>query len=188
MSDLGDTQLQIRPTAAAELLVSSDSFFPRSHELIITTTDKVYSWTRNCVTEIFSSRSGGIVAAKKTRNGRELLAIADSQILVLHDIKQGMKQSYRLKGTEVGTILLSLSSREMLILFSRAAYVFSSMPKRANASTLPRVCRMLFKPILSIQQNFSTRYIHIHLPLKYLRYLRIWNYFFLPLRIHPLST
>ena len=170
MSDLGDTQLQFRPTASAELLASSDSFFPRSHELIITTTDRVYSWTRNCVTDIFSSGSGGIVAAKKTRNGRELLAVADSQILVLHDIKQGMKQSYRLKGTEVGTIQLPLSSREMLILFSRVACVFYGMPKRANASTSLRVYRMLFKPIPSIQQASSTRYIHIHLPPKYLRY------------------
>ena len=103
MSDLGDRQL---PATAADLPASPDLFFPRSHELIITTTDRVYSWTWKGLTELFSSGSGGIVAAKKTRNGRGLLAIADSQILVLHDVKQGMKQSYRLKGTEVGTIQL----------------------------------------------------------------------------------
>ena len=51
--------------------------------------------------EIFRSGSGGIVAAKKTADGAGLLAVADSEVVLLHDIKKGMQKSYRLKGTDV---------------------------------------------------------------------------------------
>ena len=54
------------------------------------------------MTELFHSGSGGIVAAKKLSGDDDgSLAIADSQVVILHDIKKGMQKSYRLKGSEV---------------------------------------------------------------------------------------
>lgn len=79
----------------------SPSSFPPSLQAIVTTARGVYSWTRDGVQEIFHSGSGGIVAAKKTCGAGGLLAVADSQVVLLHDVKKGMQQSYRLKGTEV---------------------------------------------------------------------------------------
>lgn len=82
---------------------SIELLFPRSHHLVITTTRGVYTWGRNGVNEIFRSGSGGIVAAKKAQNGSSLLAVADSQVVVLHDTKKGMQKSYKLKGSDVCT-------------------------------------------------------------------------------------
>jgi hypothetical protein len=79
----------------------SPSSFPPSLQAIVTTARGVYSWTRDGVQEMFHSGSGGIVAAKKTCGTGGLLAVADSQVVLLHDVKKGMQQSYRLKGTEV---------------------------------------------------------------------------------------
>ena len=77
------------------------SSFPLSYHLIVTTTRSVYAWDMNGVTELFRSGSEGIVAAKKLSGLSEMLAVADSQVVVLHDINKGMQRSYRLKGSEV---------------------------------------------------------------------------------------
>lgn len=76
--------------------------FPPSNRLIITTTKGVYIWDVYGISEIFRSGSEGIVAAKKIASGREMLAVADSQVVVLHEVSGGMQRSYRLKGSEVG--------------------------------------------------------------------------------------
>ena len=76
--------------------------FPPSNRLIITTTKGVYIWDVYGISEIFRSGSEGIVAAKKIASGSEMLAVADSQVVVLHDISGGMQKSYRLKGSDVG--------------------------------------------------------------------------------------
>lgn len=75
--------------------------FPPSNRLIITTKKGVYIWDVYGITEIFRSGSEGIVAAKKVANGSEMLAVADSQVVVLHDINRGMQRSYRLKASDV---------------------------------------------------------------------------------------
>ena len=75
--------------------------FPRSHHLIVTTAKGVFTWSSHGVKEIFRSGSEGIVAAKKASNGSGLLAVADSQVVVLHDVNKGMQRSYRLKGSDV---------------------------------------------------------------------------------------
>ena len=83
---------------------SADNFvFPKSHHLVITTVKGVYTWSSRGITEIFRSGSAGIVAARKATNGSGLLAVADSQIVLLHDINKGMQRSYRLKGSDVST-------------------------------------------------------------------------------------
>ena len=85
--------------------------FPPSNRLIITTTKGVYIWDVYGISEIFRSGSEGIVAAKKIASGREMLAVADSQVVVLHDISGGMQRSYRLKGSDVGAFLSASPSK-----------------------------------------------------------------------------
>lgn len=75
--------------------------FPSSHHLIVTTAKSVFTLGSHGVTEIFRSGSKGIVAAKRASNGSDLLAVADSQVVVLHDINRGMQKSYRLRGSDV---------------------------------------------------------------------------------------
>ena len=74
---------------------------PSSYQLLVTTSRGVFSWTSSGLCEIFRSGSGGIVGAKKICGNEDLLAVADSQVVVLHNVKAGMQQSYRLKGTDV---------------------------------------------------------------------------------------
>lgn len=84
------------PRLQGEVVVA----FPPKHRLIVTTTKGVYTWDTQGITQIFHSRSEGIVAAKRVASGSEMLAVADSQVVVLHEINGG-KKSYRLKGSEV---------------------------------------------------------------------------------------
>ena len=76
--------------------------FLLSKRLIITTKKGVYIWDAHGITEVFRSGSEGIAAAKKIVIGNEMLAVADSQVVVLHDIGGGLQRSYRLKGSDVG--------------------------------------------------------------------------------------
>lgn len=73
---------------------------PTRH-LIVTTTKGVFTWGNHGVKEIFTSGSGGIVAARRVRNGSSLLAVADSQVVILHDTRKGMQKSYKLRGSDV---------------------------------------------------------------------------------------
>lgn len=79
--------------------------FPPSNRLLITTKKGVYIWDAYGIAEIFRSGSEGIAAAKKVVFGNEMLAVADSQVVVLHDISGGLQRSYRLKGSDVGVSL-----------------------------------------------------------------------------------
>lgn len=78
--------------------------FPASHQVIVTTARGVYAWTSTGVEELFHSGSGGIIAATTASDNKELIAVADRQVVVLHDVKNGMRQSYRLKGADVSTL------------------------------------------------------------------------------------
>ena len=79
-----------------------DAFaFPPRHRLMVTTKKGVYMWDVDGVTEIFRSGSEGIVAAKRVTSGSEMLAVADSQVVVLHEPNDRVHKSYRLKGSEV---------------------------------------------------------------------------------------
>ena len=75
--------------------------FPPEHRLVITTTKGVYIWDVYGLTEIFRSGSEGIVAAKRVASGGEMLAVADSEVVILHEFNGGLQKSYRLKGSEV---------------------------------------------------------------------------------------
>lgn len=73
---------------------------PTRH-LIVTTTKGVFTWGNQGVKKIFASGSGGIVAARRVKNGGSLLAVADSQVVILHDTRKGMQKSYKLRGSDV---------------------------------------------------------------------------------------
>ena len=75
--------------------------FPQHYRLVITTTRGVYLWDINGINQIFRSGSEGIVAAKKLEHGTDMLAVADSQFVVLHEINGNTQKSYRLKGSQV---------------------------------------------------------------------------------------
>ena len=70
---------------------------PTSHHLVVTTTGGVYAWNNQGVIKMFLSDSDGIVAAKKVKGASELLAVADSQLVILHDYSRGTQHSYKLR-------------------------------------------------------------------------------------------
>ncbi|KAL6716699.1 hypothetical protein ACLMJK_006267 [Lecanora helva] len=90
--------------------------FPSNNKLIVTTTKGVYSWDGVAVSELFHSGSKGIVAAKKLTNEKDMLAVADSQVVVLHNTKGEPQRTYRLKGSE-GQIRLLRYAKESNKLF-----------------------------------------------------------------------
>ncbi|QDS68927.1 hypothetical protein FKW77_008361 [Venturia effusa] len=74
--------------------------FPLDHHLVITTERHVLSCDQSGLHKIFQSGSRGILAAKEARDGSGTLAIADSHVVVLHQVDRGLERSYRLKGTD----------------------------------------------------------------------------------------
>ena len=77
---------------------------PVGYQLIVTTKNCVYSWDQTGVTELFKSETGGIVAAKKLSGDGETLAVADSQVVVMHNNQRGRHRTYKLKGSEVWSL------------------------------------------------------------------------------------
>lgn len=75
--------------------------FPTNHHLIITTPQGVYTYGHHGVTEIFNSGSESIVAAKRASHGPKILAVADHQVVYLHDVRKGIQKSYVLRGEDV---------------------------------------------------------------------------------------
>ncbi|KAL8688453.1 MAG: hypothetical protein Q9218_005644 [Villophora microphyllina] len=74
--------------------------FPSDQHLIVTTARGVYTCGSHGITEIFRSGSNGIVAAKRASNGSGILAVADDQVVILHDVRRGMRRSYRLRSAD----------------------------------------------------------------------------------------
>lgn len=74
---------------------------PSDYQLIVTTSRGVYAWDMSGVSQLFHSGSAGIVASKKVAGDNGTLAVADSEVVILHDVKEGMQKSYRLKSAEV---------------------------------------------------------------------------------------
>lgn len=103
-----------KPITLPEEVESHSERFPIYHQLVVTTERGIFVWTRDSFKEIFRSSTGGIVAAKKLSHSSNLLAVADSQIVVLHDINRGQQHSHKLKGSEVGEDVHT--SRDMLIM------------------------------------------------------------------------
>ncbi|KAI9825816.1 MAG: hypothetical protein M1832_000756 [Thelocarpon impressellum] len=92
--------------------------FPTSHHLIVTTPKQVYAWGANGISGIFQSGSGGIAAAKRSRDGSGMLAVADSEVVVLHDITKKVERSYRLKRGEGHVRLLRYAGDSRSLFFT----------------------------------------------------------------------
>ncbi|KAK0914220.1 hypothetical protein LTR91_024538 [Friedmanniomyces endolithicus] len=80
-----------RPTTSSDAVQ-----FPTGQHLLITTPSHIYAWDPTGIRTVFTSGRSGIVAAR-ARNG--ILAIADSQVVVLHDTKHGQDTSWGLTAT-----------------------------------------------------------------------------------------
>ncbi|MCJ1463723.1 hypothetical protein MMC07_002332 [Pseudocyphellaria aurata] len=91
---------------------------PPCRHLIVTTTKGVFTWGSHGIKEVFHSGSGGIVAARKARNGSSLLAVADSQVVVLHDTRKGMQKSYKLRGSDGQLRLLRYAGDSKSLFFT----------------------------------------------------------------------
>ena len=95
------------PSVRHDSVISSDTVgggpkqFPVDYQLVVTTSRGVFAWDMLGVTELFKSGSGGIVAAKKLTGDNMSLAVADSQVVILHDVGRSIQKSYRLKSSEV---------------------------------------------------------------------------------------
>ena len=69
-----------------------------SYDLVVTTPERICQWSPDSDTSqvLFESESGGgIVAAKAAHD--DLIAIADSQVVILYHTRGGLNQSYRLR-------------------------------------------------------------------------------------------
>ncbi|KAL8932097.1 MAG: hypothetical protein Q9216_006962 [Gyalolechia sp. 2 TL-2023] len=71
--------------------------FPENHHLIITTAQSIYTYDYHGITQIFSSLTNRIVAAKRASHGPKILAVADGQVVILHDVRKGMQKSCLLR-------------------------------------------------------------------------------------------
>ncbi|KAK0269876.1 hypothetical protein LTR35_014552 [Friedmanniomyces endolithicus] len=80
-----------RPTTSPDAVQ-----FPTGQHLLITTPSHIYAWDPTGIRTVFTSGKSGIVAAR-ARNG--ILAVADSQVVVLHDTKHGQDTSWGLTAT-----------------------------------------------------------------------------------------
>lgn len=107
--------------------------FPESHHLVITTEKRVLCLDSDGLSNVFTSSSSGILAAKEAKDERGTLAIADSQVVVLHNLEKGDK-SYRLKGTDGQIRLLEYSPNGSKLFFTttllNAVQVYSLREQR----------------------------------------------------------
>jgi len=76
--------------------------FPENYHLNVTTEKRVHAWYSSGIREAFASRDGGIVTTREAKDGSGILAIADSQIVLLHDARGHTHRRYKLKGKDVG--------------------------------------------------------------------------------------
>ena len=74
--------------------------FPQLSRPIVTTKKGVFDWDENGLTEIFRSTTEGIVAAQVCGD-TIVLAVADSQVIILHKIRGSRERNSCLKGAGV---------------------------------------------------------------------------------------
>ena len=69
-------------------------------DLSVVTPKNVYTWSRQGVARVFESRRDSIVSAKRNTVEGDLIAVADGQVVFLHDIRAGSRYSHRFKEEE----------------------------------------------------------------------------------------
>ncbi|PNS21890.1 hypothetical protein CAC42_488 [Sphaceloma murrayae] len=79
---------------------------PQNHHLLITTAGAIYAWDQYDCYKIFTSSRRGIRAAKASKDGSQVLAVADSQTVVLHDCRRNREESWGLNSPDDTTRLL----------------------------------------------------------------------------------
>lgn len=119
--------------------------FPDSHHLIITTSKGVFIWDREGILPVFQSETGGIVASRKTANDSELLAVADSQVVLLHDMNRGDKKTYKLRGSDVRVGLLAIRCEADI---ARAMSACFNMHKTRTACSSLQLFKIPFRHTL----------------------------------------
>lgn len=86
-----------RDRSEANVIPAQQPFsFPSDTHLLITTPRHVFAWDAGGVHIIFSSRRGSIIAAREAKDGSGVLAVASSNVVVMHDTKRGQEQSWGL--------------------------------------------------------------------------------------------
>ncbi|KAK5172079.1 uncharacterized protein LTR77_003716 [Saxophila tyrrhenica] len=91
------SKLQPSPTSLDQ---QNNFTFPNNAHLLITTPGHVFSWDASGVHTIFRSSKNGIVAAREAKDGSGVLAVADKQVVVLHDTKRGQERSWGLQADD----------------------------------------------------------------------------------------
>ena len=81
--------------------------FPQLSRLIVTTKKGVFDWDENGLTEILRSTTEGIVAAQ-TCGDTNILAVADSQVIILHKTGGIRERNSCLNGAEVWCLHVQL--------------------------------------------------------------------------------
>ena len=80
-----------------------DLELPRHYELVVTTDRCVYSWTAAGALKLFRSAAGGVLVARRVGRERRLLAVADAELVVLHDTTRNSHEAYQLKSADVSS-------------------------------------------------------------------------------------
>ncbi|KAK4918962.1 hypothetical protein LTR49_013279 [Elasticomyces elasticus] len=87
------------------------SQIPSGIYLLVSTPSHIYAWDCRGITAVFTSSKAGIVAAR-ARNS--ILAVADSQVVVLHDTKHGQDASWGLTANEHDELRLIEATKDGL--------------------------------------------------------------------------
>ena len=87
-------------TPRHKLSTKPPSVIPPEQYLLVTTAAGLYTWDGFDVRKIFNSSKKGILTAKASKDGKQVLAVADSNVVVLHDCKRGREQSWGLNGQD----------------------------------------------------------------------------------------
>lgn len=77
------------------------SQLPVGSSLFIAAPSAIQACSQSSTRTLFECATDGIVNAKAAKDNSGLLAVADSHLVVLHDVARGDDKKYRLKSAEV---------------------------------------------------------------------------------------
>ncbi|KAF2681212.1 hypothetical protein K458DRAFT_275523, partial [Lentithecium fluviatile CBS 122367] len=94
------------------------SRLPADFNLFIATPSAIHAYDQSSRRPLFECVTDGIVNARAAKDNSSLLAIADSQLVILHDPTRGADRKYRLKSREGEPRLLVFSPDSRTLFFS----------------------------------------------------------------------
>ena len=91
--------------------------FPVNNHLVITTASHIFAWDSIGIHTIFKSSKNSIVAAREAKDGSGVLAVANKQVVVLHDTKRGQERSWGLDadGDEVRHLEYTTDAKSLFL-------------------------------------------------------------------------